>query len=83
MTDVLYPVLALNLLVVVGAWCLARPSRTAAGCLVALAVTWVFVNGPLEGHILWTLTPEHGVTVSDLLSVAAVAVAVRTWRATT
>ncbi|WP_338325460.1 hypothetical protein [Prescottella subtropica] len=73
----------MNLLLVVGAWCLARPSRPAAVCLVVLAVVWVLVNGPIEGHILWTLTPEHGVTVSDLLSVIAIVVAARTWHVRT
>nr|WP_137723928.1 hypothetical protein [Prescottella subtropica] len=83
MVDVFYPVLTMNLLLVVGAWCLARPSRPAAVCLVVLAVVWVLVNGPIEGHILWTLTPEHGVTVSDLLSVIAIVVAARTWHVRT
>jgi len=78
--DLFYPVLTMNLLLVVGAWCLARPSPPAAACLAALAVTWLFANGTLEGQILWSLTATHGLTVSDLLSVAAVALAVRTWR---
>ncbi|NKR67003.1 hypothetical protein GS536_02475 [Rhodococcus hoagii] len=82
MTDVFYPVLTMNLLVVAGAWCLAKPSRPAALCLAALAVAWVFGNGPLEGNVLWTLNPGHGLTVSDLLSAAAMVVAARTWRRT-
>lgn len=79
MTDLFYPVLTLNLLLVVGAWCIAKPSRPAAVGLAALAITWLFSNGPLEGHVLWTISPQHGLTVSDLLSVAAAVVAVRTW----
>lgn len=80
MADVFYPVLMMNLLVVVGAWCLAKPSKPAALCLAALAVAWLFGNGPLEGRVLWTLDRDHGLTVSDLLSAAATVVAVWTWR---
>lgn len=78
--DLFYPVLTMNLLVVVGAWCLARPSRPAAMCLAALAATWLFANKPLEGQILWTITRNHGLTVSDLLSAVALVIAALTWR---
>lgn len=78
--DLFYPALTMNLLVVVGAWCLAKPSRPAAVCLAALALAWLFGNGPLEGRILWTFTQQHGLTVSDLLSAAGLAIAALTWR---
>ncbi|ORJ98559.1 hypothetical protein [Prescottella equi] len=82
MSDVFYPVLTMNLLVVAGAWCVAKPSRPAALRLAALAVAWAFGNGPLEGNVLWTLNRGHGLTVSDLLSAAAMVVAAWTWRRT-
>ena len=46
-----------------------------AGLLVVCAVIWVLVNGPIEGPTLLVLSPDHGVTLSDLASVAAVVVA--------
>ncbi|RDI32357.1 hypothetical protein DEU38_10388 [Rhodococcus sp. AG1013] len=82
MADYFYPALTMNILVVLSAWCLAKPTRPAATALVSVAVVWVFANGPLEGGVLWSLSPEHGLTVSDLLSVAAVAIAVSAWRRT-
>ncbi len=47
----------------------------AAAILVLLAVGWALINGPVEGPVLWSLTPAHGFTVADLASVAAVMVA--------
>jgi hypothetical protein len=47
-----------------------------AAVLVVLAVVWVLVNGPVEGRVLWIITPTHGLTVADLASLAAVLVAV-------
>jgi hypothetical protein len=46
----------------------------AAGLVVA-AVVWFRVNGPVEGKVLIVLSYNHGVTVADLLSVAAVLLA--------
>jgi hypothetical protein len=46
-----------------------------AGALVALAGTWLAVDGPLEGPVLWDLTPAHGITAADLLAIPALAVA--------
>ena len=39
--------------------------------LSAVVVTgvWWLLNGPMEGPILLTLSPEHGFTVADLLGV--------------
>ena len=70
--------LLLNLLVVTGAWCLARPSYIAAVLLGALGVAWLFWNGPLEGRILFSVSRDHGLTESDLLSIASWVVAGRT-----
>ncbi|WP_213573260.1 hypothetical protein [Rhodococcus sp. USK13] len=71
-----YPLVFMNLLFAASAWCLARPTRVAATATVVAAVLWVFGNGPLEGRTLYEITPTNGVTVSDLLSVTAVLIAV-------
>jgi hypothetical protein len=43
--------------------------------LVAAAVIWLLVNAPVEGRVLLVLTPDHGITVADLQSFAAIIVA--------
>jgi hypothetical protein len=51
--------------------------------LVVAAVVWVLVNGPVEGPTLIVFSRAHGLTLADLPSLAAVAVAVvlvRPWR---
>jgi hypothetical protein len=70
-----YGVVALNALFASLVWCVVAPHRVSLTALVVCAVVWPFVNGPLEGHILWRIDEQHGITVSDLLSVAALAVA--------
>lgn len=49
--------------------------RTPAALAVAgvLAVAWIFASGPLEGPVLLSLNEDHGVTASDLLSLAVLA----------
>lgn len=44
--------------------------------LVILSVGWLFANGPVEGDVLWSLDPSHGLTVADLFGLAGVAIAV-------
>jgi hypothetical protein len=61
-------VVVLVLLLVALAVSLALPSRPAATLLVVLCLVWPFVNGRLEGAVLWTLSEDHGLTLSDLLS---------------
>ncbi len=52
------------------------PGRTVVAlALVVFAVIWVLVNGPFEGPTLVVVTPDHGLTVADLLSLVAFAVA--------
>ncbi|GCE39567.1 hypothetical protein Rhow_003091 [Rhodococcus wratislaviensis] len=77
-----YPLVFMNLLFAATTLCLARPSRLTAAATVVAAVVWVFGNGPLEGDVLWDFDSAHGLTVSDLLSIAAVAVAVWTFSTT-
>lgn len=43
--------------------------------LIAAAVIWLLVNAPVEGRVLLVLTPDHGITVADLPSFAAIIVA--------
>ncbi|GAF47077.1 hypothetical protein [Rhodococcus wratislaviensis] len=77
-----YPLAFMNLLVAATTLCLARPSRLSAAVTVVAAVLWVFGNGPIEGKVLWEFDHTHGLTVSDLLSVAALAIAVWTFSTT-
>ncbi|MBJ7289760.1 MAG: hypothetical protein JHC79_12650 [Williamsia sp.] len=80
-TNFFYALVIMNLLFVSTAWCLARPSLRASAVVVVVAVMWALCNGPIEGHILISVNLEHGVTESDLLSVAAVLIAaVSAWR---
>lgn len=44
--------------------------------LVAAGLVWLRVDEPIEGRVLLELTPNHGITSADLLSVAAFAAAV-------
>ncbi|WP_439031889.1 hypothetical protein [Gordonia terrae] len=81
MPDPFHALVLMNLLFVVGAWSLARPSYPAAGLLTANAVAWALWNQPIEGRVLVSFSIEHGITESDLLSVAAVVIAAITvWR---
>ena len=43
--------------------------------LVIAAVIWVRINGPVEGRTLLVLSQNHGITVADMLSVVALAMA--------
>jgi len=49
--------------------------RVAALVLTGLGVAWLLVNGPMEGATLLIIEPGHGITVADILSVGAFAVA--------
>ena len=49
----------------------SRRGRQVLVILVALAVAapWVFVDHPLEGPVVLTLSTDHGVHVTDVLVV--------------
>lgn len=47
--------------------------------LVLAAIAWIPLNKAVEGPILVALSPHHGITAADLLSVAAVLVALCVW----
>lgn len=59
-------VVGVALLAAMGCTLLVRHWIPAVG-LLACAVLWPFVNHPLEGPVLWVLSPSHGLVLSDLL----------------
>ena len=54
-------------------WLLARITAGVGGIVVA--VIWWWINKPVEGRTLIALSNTQGITVGDLLSVPALAVA--------
>ena len=60
----------------------SRRGRQVLVILVALAVAaaWVFVDHPLEGPVMLTLSTDHGVHVTDVLVVVPL---VWAWRVLT
>lgn len=58
------------LLVGTGVWTAVRPAPLRAVAFVACTLMWARANQALEGPILLTLTPDHGLVVGDLLPVA-------------
>jgi hypothetical protein len=58
-----------------------RTGRAGAGVLAVASVVWLFVNGPMEGSVLYTVTYEHGLTAADLVGLAGLGIAGwRLWR---
>ncbi|WP_428338375.1 hypothetical protein [Mycobacterium sp.] len=70
-----YSIAAMNALFSSMAWCASKPNKWSILATLAFAVLWPFVNGILEGTVLLRISSTHGITVSDLLSVLAVAIA--------
>ncbi len=69
--DFFHALVLLNLLFASGLWALMRPSGPASVVLVCVGVAWLIWNGPIEGATLISFSSRHGVTESDLLSLAA------------
>ena len=69
-----YGVLAMNALFASLAWCLARPNWASILSVVVFAALWPFANKSFEGRTLVVLSPTHGITSHDLLSVLALIV---------
>jgi len=44
-----------------------RPGLGPAALLAVACVTWLLLNGPLEGPVLLVLAAGHGLTLADLL----------------
>jgi hypothetical protein len=63
-----------------------RSGLAGAGALAALSVVWLLVNGPMEGPVLVSFTPDHGISGGDLAGFAGLVLAasrlavLRTWR---
>lgn len=72
-----FAVLLLLCLLTCAAWAI-RGNRPAALVLVPLSFAWFVFNGTLEGPTLLTLSWSHGVTASDLISIAGLLIAA--WR---
>jgi hypothetical protein len=61
------------LMIGTAAWTARRPGWTRAAAFVACTLVWARANHGLEGFVLVTVTPEHGLTVADLLPPALLA----------
>ena len=73
--DFFHALVLLNLLFASGLWALMRPSGRASVVLACVAVAWFIWSSPIEGATLIAFSPRHGVTESDLLSLAALWIA--------
>jgi hypothetical protein len=58
---------------------LSERSRVCAAALAAVSVLWLFVNGPMEGPVLLTITSDHGLTGADLGGFTGLALAAFHW----
>jgi hypothetical protein len=51
-------------------------SSPVAALLVVLGLAWQQANHSIEGVILWTVTPTHGLVLADLLGAPAAALVI-------
>jgi hypothetical protein len=72
-----YSLVAMCSLFAASTWCLARPHALSSLAAAVAAALWFFMNGMLEGRVLYSVTPDHGLTEADLLS--GVALAISAW----
>lgn len=68
-------VVVLVALVATMGWTIVTRQQVPALALLVCSVGWPFVNGPLEGPVLWVLSPGHGLVLSDLLAPLGVLIA--------
>ena len=61
--------------VVVSAAAAGRFGRPAAPALAFFSVAWLVVNKRVEGPVLWTLSPQHGLVAADLAGLAGLLLA--------
>ena len=52
-----------------------RTGLPGALVLALVSLVWLRVNGSAEGAVLWSLTPSHGLTETDLAGLAGLGVA--------
>jgi hypothetical protein len=67
------------LLVATAVWTALRPDLTRAAAFVSCAAIWVRANQGLEGFVLVTVSPKHGLTLADLLPPALLALVLARW----
>ncbi|MEU5842266.1 hypothetical protein [Rhodococcus sp. NPDC047139] len=79
---VFYSLVAMCSLFAASTWCLARPHLLSSLAALVASVLWVLMNGPLEGRVLYSVTPNHGLTEADLLSGVGVCIAAWGFRTT-
>ena len=71
-------VVVLIALVLAAAWAATGRGRLSVPVLLVLSALWLRTNGRLEGDVLLTVTPNHGLTVADLAAPALVGLALAT-----
>ena len=68
--------IALTLLVALGVTAVrAYRSRWDAVVLALLSLLWMLVNKGFEGPVIWTFDRYHGLTATDFVGVAGLAIA--------
>ncbi|MFX1757299.1 hypothetical protein [Rhodococcus sp. Q1] len=72
---VFYSLVAMCSLFAASTWCLSRPHLLSSSAALVASGLWVLMNGPLEGRVLYSVTPNHGLTEADLLSGVGVCIA--------
>ena len=77
-----YSLVAMCSLFAASTWCLARPHALSSLAAAVAAALWFLMNGMLEGRVLYSVTPDHGLTEADLLSAAALGISAWGFRAT-
>jgi hypothetical protein len=75
--SVFYSFISVAFLFSASTLCLSHPSTRSVYAVLAAAIAWTFLSWPLEGRVLFQVTPDHGFTESDILSVAALGIAIR------
>jgi hypothetical protein len=74
-----YSLVAMCSLFAASTWCLARPHLLSSLAAAVASGLWVVLNGPIEGRVLYVVTPNHGLTESDLLSAVGLCIAAWGW----
>ena len=77
-TDPFHALVLMNAVFASAAWCLAKPSWSAAASLSAASVLWLFFNAPIEGAVLYVVDADRGLTESDFITLAGLILAAAT-----
>ena len=72
---VFYSLVAMCSLFAASTWCLSRPHLLSSAAALVASGLWLLMNGPIEGRVLYSVTTNHGLTESDLLSGVGVCIA--------